>query len=718
MEKRKLAYVTLLITMFASILTPHAAVAGVDDIVVVEVIQENVLNRGRTSYYTYSLQITNNGNALTNVTARVSSQTRTIRVTERNLRFGDLGAGALLGSVDTFTIRVGSRVVPDLSALIYTFNGDEAAVEDTVAPTISAQLSAQANSNGWHNAPVVVSFQCTDNVAIASCTGDVTVASDGENQVIVGTATDTSGNAATTQVIINLDTQAPLVNGALFAGSDTPPVDSATLLQRASLDVTSDPNIPIKIYQGGDQSVLLGELQTNASGDARLNNVDLALGQNAVLLRATDLAGNVGEAEISIARLQCLAQASSQGFYVDNLPLNGSDASLISPDQSSFIGRYEQFSANAQNLVKIVPAFIDNDVLTDWVVIEQNQFGVLIALNGGDGTYSDATFKQTGGSVVTAAVLANLVDSLAIDLAVGHSDGSVSIFAGDGNGGFSDNPVASFNQTNSIAAMQAADLDQDGDIDLLVASETQLNVYLREDDTEAQALITNGNFNNGLAGWQVEVIGHKATEQAGQVVNAGSGAQLFENASFLTSLSQSFTPPDDATILSFNLFSVFLEHSNGAIPDALEVSLLDASKQSMVDTFRPEATSFLNIRADGTVNTAQGVTYSGGNVQVDISAVNTPVTLYFDLIGNPPGTSSSFIVSNVDAGETMMVNNDYLSSLIDNSLVNADGAVFCDAVASNPPILLSDPTNQQIKMYQKDSSGNFVITTTLAQGGE
>jgi hypothetical protein len=717
MNKRTLHCLQLISLLCFLVMTPLFAQVA-DNLSVVQVEQTDSTVRGRTAYLTYKVTVNNSGGALTNVSAIVASQSRSIRVTKRSLQFNDFAANSSADSLDTFTIRVSSEITPDLSQLTYTFSAEQVSDQDTTLPTITANLSRPANDNGWHNQALTISFDCTDNIAVANCPSDILVNLDGEGQAFVGTTTDTSGNIASTEVLINLDTQQPDLQANLSNGSDTLPSDNATLLQRVSLNVISEAMTNLQIYQRDNADILLGELETNDSGEASLSDINLAMGPTPVLVRATDIADNVSEVNASIERLQCHVQPATQIFYITS-PLSVDDSlSLLKPDNADFIGQYEQFKGNVENMIPVIPGFINNDGLTDWVLLDGNQFGVVIVLDSGNGLFNEGTVKLTGGSTATAAVLANLLDSEAIDLAVGHRDGTIAIFAGKGDGSFSENPVEVFNQSGAIEALQAADIDQDGDIDLLAASATQIQLYYRDNATTAQAVIKNGAFSNGLVGWQVEVIGHQPGKQAGVVSNSGNGAQLFENESFLTSLSQTFTPAQGESVLSFDLFSVFLDVDNGGIADAIEVSLLDQSKQSLVPTFRAQATSFLNIARDGNVSAASGVTYNAGNVQVDISAVDSPVSLYFDLIGSPPNNSSSFIVSNVDAGETLMVNNDYSSTLVDGNLSNVNGAVFCDAVQDNPPILVSDPGSNAIKVYQANSSGIFVLTTSLAQGEE
>lgn len=95
---------------------------------------------------------------------------------------------------------------------------------DKTSPTIVANINNPANANGWHNSDVVVTFTCNDPVpglGVASCPSPITVATEGEGQVITGTVYDLAGNSATASVTLNVDKTAPTVNiNAPFDGAE------------------------------------------------------------------------------------------------------------------------------------------------------------------------------------------------------------------------------------------------------------------------------------------------------------------------------------------------------------------------------------------------------------------------------------------------------------------------------------------------------------------
>lgn len=90
-------------------------------------------------------------------------------------------------------------------------------VVDTTPPTIIFfSRTPTANSYGWNNSDVTVSWTCTDIVGVASPSVSSTISTEGENQSTTGTCTDTSGNTASdTQAGINIDKTAPTISAAV-----------------------------------------------------------------------------------------------------------------------------------------------------------------------------------------------------------------------------------------------------------------------------------------------------------------------------------------------------------------------------------------------------------------------------------------------------------------------------------------------------------------------
>ena len=161
----------------------------------------------------------------------------------------------------------------------------------------------------------------------------------------------------------------------------------------------------------------------------------------------------------------------------------------------------------------------------------------------------------------------------------------------------------------------------------------------------AQGLV-NADFSSGLDGWQIGQ--HDGGEApVGDVAPVGGGVvELREGSSFLVTLAQSFQLPPGAKSLAFEVWlEPGFDTAEDFIPDAFEVSLLDADGAALTPGWRLTASAFLNLQEDGTATVAPGglAALSGSQVTVDVSELpaGTGVTLLFALIGGDDDTRSA-----------------------------------------------------------------------------
>lgn len=149
---------------------------------------------------------------------------------------------------------------------------------DETPPTITSSQSPPANSAGWNNSDVTVTFTCSDALSgLDTCTAPIVVGTEGAGQVETGTATDKAGNSATTTRTINLDKTPPVLTMPTFAPSYL--LNSTLTLNFAAVDALSG--------VATMQATLNGTPVTSGS------TVTLThLATNTFTLTATDVAGN------------------------------------------------------------------------------------------------------------------------------------------------------------------------------------------------------------------------------------------------------------------------------------------------------------------------------------------------------------------------------------------------------------------------------------------
>ncbi len=169
---------------------------------------------------------------------------------------------------------------------------------DTVAPTITASQSPMPNAAGWNKSAVTVAFNCADDVAIASCTGPITVNANTavSGQVVTGTATDTSGNTASTSVVVKLDTTAPTVSSPsvtprviFFAGNINIAADASDALSGAvggEYYIDTDPGV------GNGTAMTYNATSGEISATKNIPFGSLSFGVHRVYIRTVDAAGN------------------------------------------------------------------------------------------------------------------------------------------------------------------------------------------------------------------------------------------------------------------------------------------------------------------------------------------------------------------------------------------------------------------------------------------
>jgi hypothetical protein len=133
-------------------------------------------------------------------------------------------------------------------------------VVSTASLSVSAIGTPAANAAGWNNASVVVSFTCLGGVGgVATCPAPILVSTEGANQTISGTATDTAGNSKTATLTLNIDKTNPVVTASVIpapnaAGWNNAPVTVNFTCSDSGSGISQCPT-PISVTTDGTQTV-------------------------------------------------------------------------------------------------------------------------------------------------------------------------------------------------------------------------------------------------------------------------------------------------------------------------------------------------------------------------------------------------------------------------------------------------------------------------------
>ncbi|MDR3677132.1 MAG: IPT/TIG domain-containing protein [Acidobacteriota bacterium] len=202
---------------------------------------------------------------------------------------GDVALGTNFGTVNSWSdtqivATIGSAAAAG-SAYVVTANqawSNSLPFTVVMPPAITASLSPAANSSGWNNSLVTVSFSCTaGTLPIANCPAPQTVSTEGAAQAVTGTVSDTAGDQVTATVSVNIDMTPPVI--AVSA-----PADQSTVSQ-AAVTITGSATDAL----AGTTQVTCGGVTGTVSDPAFSCGVTLNVGLSLIVVKATDAAGNV-----------------------------------------------------------------------------------------------------------------------------------------------------------------------------------------------------------------------------------------------------------------------------------------------------------------------------------------------------------------------------------------------------------------------------------------
>jgi hypothetical protein len=152
---------------------------------------------------------------------------------------------------------------------------------------VVASVSSSPNAAGWNNTPVTVTFLCSGGAPPVSCPAPQTVSTDGKNQIVTGTATDSLGGSVTASATVSLDQTAPLV-------TITSPTDGS-ISSSANVSVTGLTSDGLS----GLAAVTCNNTPATLSAGSFTCSLQITQGSLAISVQATDVAGNSASASLN-----------------------------------------------------------------------------------------------------------------------------------------------------------------------------------------------------------------------------------------------------------------------------------------------------------------------------------------------------------------------------------------------------------------------------------
>ncbi len=432
-------------------------------------------------------------------------------------------------------------------------------------------------------------------------------------------STDAAGNLAATQLSFQLDTTLSPLTVDLSPDSDTGPLgDLETTAEFIALQVQVEPGATVQLADFNRTAIAA------PTGEVTFTDVPLELGATVFAVVAADLAGNQRTATITITRVP-ENQAPSAIALSNTAVLENSPA-------ATEIGRLSTTDA-------------DSGDLHIYTIV-------------GD---PDGLFVVEGDRLL-------LAEGASLDRETASSH-SVTIRSTD-----SGNPALSFEQTFSIEVLDVneapeftslpvtqaetglpysyliATTDPEGDV--LGISATGLPDGLAfVDNGDGTALLSGIPTTGGLFPVELTVT-DSAGNSAIQTAVISIDFVLREEMEFVREAAIALTVPTEPSLLSFTLDPIAFDLGDrNSINDALEVSLVDASGNSLLHTFQSDRDAFFNLTEEETVQLAPGITFDAltGVVTANLAGLvpGSSATLIFRLANNDGDTNTSVGISNI-----------------------------------------------------------------------
>lgn len=267
---------------------------------------------------------------------------------------------------------------------------------DLTNPTVGHTVTPAPNAKGWNNSPVTVAYQCDDALSgVATCSPDVKVSTDGQDQAVPGTAVDNAGNTFTDPATVSIDTVAPRIGGSpdraanangWYAGDVTVGFRCLDALS----GIASCPS-PVTLGEDGDQLV------TRTATDAAGNSTSATVGPINIDKTAPTLSGAATtepngagwyKGDVTVKWTAADALSGIDGAAPADSTIDGEGTNLkVSTSIRDLAGNETSATSAAVKIDRTAPSTTVSDV-SDW-----SNSAVTVKLTAGDNLSGVAVTK-------------------------------------------------------------------------------------------------------------------------------------------------------------------------------------------------------------------------------------------------------------------------------------------------------------------------------------
>jgi hypothetical protein len=480
------------------------------------------------------------------------------------------------------------------------------------------------------------------------------------------------GGTSNATVLFNPATSAGLTAGTQVAGATSGDFNGDGRLDLAVADANN-----------GTLSVLLGN--GNGTFGAAVTTT-LAAGTDAQKLVAADLDAD-GNLDLAVTDLA--------GDRVLVLHGNG---------DGTFTAAGTVALAAGTDPDELLAIDVNHDGKLDLVVVDEGTGSVSVALGAAGGTFGSATTVSLGAGVSADAVAAGDVNGDGdVDLVVtDEANGNVKVLLGNGTGGFTAGADVALVAADQVSGIALADVDADGDLDLVVADETTdtVRVALGNGDGTFGAAVSFAtglpNVDESIAVADVNADGKLDIVVGGHAASARIAVLLGNgNGTFGTPVVVNLAANGDATVVVGDF------DGNGTADVVVGGSAANAALGILLG---------LNHTISVAFSAAANVNVGAGLAPDAVALVDVNGDGRLDLVvANQAGNSVSIALGNGNGSFQAATSVSLGAGLAPSSIVAAD----FDANGTID-LAVTDATGSQVSLLTGNGSGSFTLNGTVA----